>query len=105
MTMFDKESFASRAKGTRWRITVTNETTGKVEIEHGNVGGGLFVVSRFDDASHPVGTDQGCFGIRELIIICAAKTPVLMREMIKKFHDFEKFKELVRASGMDTSIV
>lgn len=103
--MFDKEIFGERSKDTSWKITITNEKTGKVEIEHGNVGGGLFVVNRYDDASHPIGTDQACFGEGTLIAVCAVKTPVLMREMIKKIGLEERVHKLVKLMGMDTSII
>lgn len=92
-------------KGTdTYELTITNKKTGKVELNYDNINGGLFIIHR-NNSAEPLGSDQAAFGNVGGVLICAAKAPAVLRDILERLDVRGRVKELIEKLGLPTSIV
>lgn len=100
--MIVSEKHFRPSNGTTHRLTITNEQTGEVEVQHENIAGGFYIFHQTDDGE--LGTRQGAFGLESAIVLSAMKTPSVMRDLLNRIGVLDRVRDVAKAAGLTLTI-
>lgn len=100
--MTELEHTSEPKDGTTHRLVLTNEQTGKIELELTSIAGGIYVVHQTTDTE--LGTRQGAFGDQGGIILSSMKAPSVLRDLLTRIGVLEATRSVAKSCGLSLTL-